>query len=72
MTGGFSAIPVAEQGGHDAHLAGIARILGPRWAQLTAITIGLLGVQVFWSVEMSYGASSVTLDLTHDLDLPSH
>ena len=54
---GFSAIPLAEQGGDapDAHLAGISKILGPRWAQLPAITIGLLGVQVFWSVEMSYG-----------------
>ncbi|KAI0640369.1 hypothetical protein C8Q79DRAFT_921838 [Trametes meyenii] len=52
---GFSAIPLAEDGGdHGAQLAGIARILGPRWAQLPAITIGLLGVQVFWSVEMSY------------------
>ncbi|KAI8980631.1 MFS general substrate transporter [Trametes punicea] len=54
---GFSAIPLAEEGGeHQAvQLAGIAKILGPRWAQLPAITIGLLGVQVFWSVEMSYG-----------------
>ncbi|KAI0665836.1 hypothetical protein C8Q78DRAFT_1072817 [Trametes maxima] len=53
---GFSAIPLAEDGGdHGAQLAGIARICGPRWAQLPAITIGLLGVQVFWSVEMSYG-----------------
>ncbi|KAI0365167.1 MFS general substrate transporter [Pilatotrama ljubarskyi] len=54
---GFSSIPLAEEGGeHDrAQLAGVAKILGPRWAQLPAITIGLLGVQVFWSVEMSYG-----------------
>ncbi|KAI1790011.1 MFS general substrate transporter [Ganoderma leucocontextum] len=54
---GFSAIPLAEQGGdhQDPHLAGISKILGPRWAQLPAITIGLLGVQVFWSIEMSYG-----------------
>ncbi|RDX45599.1 MFS general substrate transporter [Lentinus brumalis] len=54
---GFSTIPLAEEGGEreDSHLAGIAKILGPRWAQLPAITVGLLGVQVFWSVEMSYG-----------------
>ncbi|OJT09996.1 General alpha-glucoside permease [Trametes pubescens] len=54
---GFSSIPLAEEGGEreGAHLAGVAKILGPRWAQLPAITIGLLGVQVFWSVEMSYG-----------------
>ncbi|KAI0355283.1 MFS general substrate transporter [Trametes cingulata] len=54
---GFSSIPLAEEGGarDGAQLAGVAKILGPRWAQLPAITIGLLGVQVFWSVEMSYG-----------------
>lgn len=53
---GFSSIPIAEEGGHDdSHLAGVSKILGPRWAQLPAVTIGLLGVQVFWSVEMSYG-----------------
>ncbi|KAH9857374.1 MFS general substrate transporter [Lenzites betulinus] len=53
---GFSSIPLAEEGGSrdGAHLAGVAKILGPRWAQLPAITLGLLGVQVFWSVEMSY------------------
>lgn len=53
---GFSSIPLAEEGGErdGAHLAGVAKILGPRWAQLPAITIGLLGVQVFWSVEMSF------------------
>lgn len=58
---GFSSIPLAEEGGEreGAHLAGVAKILGPRWAQLPAITIGLLGVQVFWSVEMSYGPSTI-------------
>ncbi|OBZ66441.1 General alpha-glucoside permease [Grifola frondosa] len=55
---GFSAIPLAEDGGDrddSAHFAGVSKILGPRWAQLPAITVGLLGVQVLWSVEMSYG-----------------
>ena len=59
MTGGFSALPVTEGGGaHDdgSHFAGVSRILGPKWAQLPALTVGLLGVQVLWSVEMSYGA----------------
>ncbi|KAI0752960.1 MFS general substrate transporter [Daedaleopsis nitida] len=54
---GFSSVPIAEEGGghDDSHLAGVSKILGPRWAQLPAVTVGLLGVQVFWSVEMSYG-----------------
>jgi solute carrier family 45 protein 1/2/4 len=55
---GFSSLPLAEDGHRDQQqqFRGVARILGPRWAQLPAITIGLLGVQIFWSVEMSYGA----------------
>lgn len=58
MTGGFAALPIAEDGGdHDngTHLAGESRILGPKWLQLPALSIGLLGVQMLWSVEMSYG-----------------
>lgn len=58
---GFSALPVAEEGGQDegVQLVGISKILGPSWLQLPALTIGLLGVQVLWSVEMSYGAHLV-------------
>ena len=58
MTGGFSALPLAEDGaGHDGpHLAGVAKISGPKFFQLPVLTVGLLGVQVLWSVEMSYGA----------------
>lgn len=60
---GFAALPLAEHGGggggssaHSPHLVGVAKVLGPRWLQLPALTLGLLGVQVFWSIEMSYGA----------------
>ena len=59
MTGGFAVLPVAENGGEmhgGSHLAGVSRILGPRLLQLPTLTVGLLGVQVLWSVEMSYGA----------------
>ncbi|KAI0943211.1 hypothetical protein AcW1_002427 [Taiwanofungus camphoratus] len=58
---GFAALPLAEHGGggggssaHSPHLVGVAKVLGPRWLQLPALTLGLLGVQVFWSIEMSY------------------
>lgn len=56
---GFSALPIAEDGGSqtdESHLVGVSKILGPKWLQLPTITVGLLGVQVLWSVEMSYGA----------------
>ena len=54
---GFSALPVAEEGGQDdsVQLVGVSKILGPGWLQLPTLTVGLLGVQVLWSVEMSYG-----------------
>ena len=58
---GFASIPLAEEGGGEhgnVELAGVARVLGPRWLQLPALTIGLLGVQMFWSIEMSYGEHS--------------
>lgn len=51
---GFAAIPI-EGGNVDQKFKGTSRILGPTWLNLPALTIGLLGVQIFWSVEMSYG-----------------
>lgn len=56
---GFSALPLAEEGPDsyvdESQWAGSSRILGPRWSHLPSLTISLLGVQIFWSVEMSYG-----------------
>jgi solute carrier family 45 protein 1/2/4 len=55
---GFGGLHIAEEGGEDTtqHWSGTARILGPRWARFATLSIGLIGLQVFWSVEMSYGA----------------
>ncbi|KAL4247774.1 MFS transporter superfamily protein [Abortiporus biennis] len=55
---GFSAIPLADDAAEheeDSRLSGVSKILGPKLLQLPAITIGLLGVQVLWSVEIAYG-----------------
>lgn len=64
MTGGFGGLPVADEPGPDdydeSRWSGVSKILGPRWAHLPAVTVGLLGVQIFWSVEMSYGAHKST------------
>src|SRR5882762_3876135 len=56
---GFAALPTTEAGGADgaSQWSGAAQILGPRWVQLPALTIGFVGVQAMWSVEMSYGKS---------------
>ena len=55
---GFSLLPTTPEDGPDQHhqnFKGVPRILGPKWAHLPTITVGLLGVQIFWSIEMSYG-----------------
>ncbi|KAF6760581.1 sucrose transporter [Ephemerocybe angulata] len=54
---GFAALPLAQEEGNSSRkFKGVARIVGPRWANLPTITVGLLGVQIFWSVEMSYAS----------------
>ncbi|KAG2007431.1 sucrose transporter [Coprinopsis cinerea AmutBmut pab1-1] len=57
---GFSSLPLASEEGDAGQNArkftGVAHIVGPRWAHLPTLTVGLLGVQVFWSVEMSYAS----------------
>ncbi|KAF9474838.1 MFS general substrate transporter [Pholiota conissans] len=53
---GFAALPVTEQEEQHQQFKGISKVSGPTWARLPAITIGLLGVQIFWSVEMSYAS----------------
>ncbi|KAF7978571.1 hypothetical protein HWV62_45505 [Athelia sp. TMB] len=53
---GFASLPLAESGPPAAHLAGVSKIRGPAWLRMPALTVGLLGVQVLWSVEMSYAS----------------
>ncbi|KAJ6469201.1 MFS general substrate transporter [Mycena vitilis] len=56
MTGGFgpSLGPIPQDS--SQRWTGHAHVLGPRWTHLPVLTIGLLGVQIFWSVEMSYAS----------------
>ncbi|KDQ54090.1 hypothetical protein JAAARDRAFT_136172 [Jaapia argillacea MUCL 33604] len=55
---GFSALAVAEEGEREdgSQLTGVSKILGPRWLQIPNLTIGFLGVQVLWSIEMAYAS----------------
>ncbi|RDB28230.1 General alpha-glucoside permease [Hypsizygus marmoreus] len=52
---GFVPLPDA---GHSRtqKFVGKARIMGPKWSHMLTLTIGLLGVQIFWSVEMGYAS----------------
>jgi solute carrier family 45, member 1/2/4 len=52
--GGFSSLEHGGPATNSNKLIGVSRIYGPVSLQLPAITLGLFGVQIFWSVEMSY------------------
>jgi solute carrier family 45 protein 1/2/4 len=60
---GFAALDLTEQGDSAAQWSGISKIIGPQWSRLPILTIGLLGVQVLWTVEMSYGQFSLRMDI---------
>ncbi|KAJ7732470.1 major facilitator superfamily domain-containing protein [Mycena maculata] len=53
MTGAFG-LPLAESHARHDDTRSSSYIRGPRWTHLPTLTIGLLGVQILWSVEMSY------------------
>ncbi|KAI6144983.1 MFS general substrate transporter [Pisolithus tinctorius] len=55
---GSSGIVLADDDDdlYHGYWDGVARVLGPPWTRLPSLTIGFLGVQVLWSVEMSYAS----------------
>ncbi|KAF8202080.1 hypothetical protein K438DRAFT_1932788 [Mycena galopus ATCC 62051] len=57
MTGGGFLPSLGRTSSADgSRWTGSAGVVGPSWAHLPTLTIGLLGVQIFWSVEMSYAS----------------
>lgn len=52
--GGFAALDASENAPH--RFAGQSRVYGPSFLQLPLITVVFFGVQIFWSVEMSYAS----------------
>lgn len=65
MTGGFAALPSSPNASSSSRFIGTARVLGPPLTHLPTLTISLLGVQIFWSVEMSYASPYlISLGLT--------
>ncbi|KAF8747498.1 hypothetical protein RHS02_00097, partial [Rhizoctonia solani] len=57
MTGSFG-LPTGNSNGEPkgSVWTGRARVRGPLWAQLPLLTIGMLGLQIVWSVEMAYAS----------------
>lgn len=58
---GFSALPSSSSSTPGASWLGVARIKGPKWARMPLLTVGMLGLQIVWSVEMGYGAHIATI-----------
>lgn len=52
---GFAPLS-ADIHSHNQKFVGKAHIIGPKWTHLPSLTVGLLGVQIFWSVEMGYAS----------------
>ncbi|OXG19816.1 solute carrier family 45, member 1/2/4 [Cryptococcus neoformans Ze90-1] len=52
--------PVGET--HAVQWIGTAGVKGPKWARLPLLTVGMLGIQCVWSIEMGY-ASPYLLEL---------
>lgn len=54
---GFSALAASEDVTAPMQWHGTSKVLGPRLIKMPVLTIGMLGLQIIWSVEMSYGES---------------
>lgn len=54
---GFSASFASNEADDGLEWAGTARVKGPPWSKLPLLTVGMLGLQIVWSVEMGYGMS---------------
>lgn len=47
-----------NSGSHAVQWVGTPGVKGPPWAKLPLLTVGVLGTQVVWSIEMGYGEYS--------------
>ncbi|KZS96359.1 MFS general substrate transporter [Sistotremastrum niveocremeum HHB9708] len=52
----------------SATFSGSSHIIGPKWSRIPLLTTGVLGLQIVWSVEMSYASPYlISLGLTKSL-----
>lgn len=67
---GFSALPDREdhEANDDRQWLGNAKVSGPKFLKMPLLTIGMFGLQIIWSVEMSYASPYlVSLGLSRSL-----
>lgn len=57
---GFSALSNREvhEENDDGQWQESAKVSGPKFLKMPLLTVGMFGLQIIWSVEMSYGACS--------------
>lgn len=55
----------SSHGGHAVQWVGTAGVKGPKWGKLPLLTIGMLGIQCVWSIEMGYGTSRLVYPHRH-------
>lgn len=58
----FTALPVVgdAEAGMSTVWSAVPYVSGPKWLEMPILTVGMLGLQIVWSVEMSYGEDSHT------------
>ncbi|KAJ3862305.1 major facilitator superfamily domain-containing protein [Lentinula novae-zelandiae] len=54
--GGFAVLDTASTSNDANRFSGVSYIRGPSWLHMPALTIGLLGISIVWSVEMAYAS----------------
>ncbi|KAH9990214.1 MFS general substrate transporter [Russula compacta] len=67
---GSNALPIADEAAEEgsAQWVGVAKVLGPPWAHFPIVTVGILGVQMMWSIELAYASPYlVSLGLSKSL-----
>ncbi|GJJ14594.1 hypothetical protein Clacol_008860 [Clathrus columnatus] len=55
---GFSALSHNDVEEDDRQWQGSAKVSGPKFLKMPLLTVGMFGLQIIWSVEMSYGVLS--------------
>lgn len=71
---GFSAVSVSGDVEADRthQWSGETKVSGPEWSRMPILTVGMLGLQIIWSVEMSYGPCAfIHVDLSYKPGLAS-
>ncbi|KIK58055.1 hypothetical protein GYMLUDRAFT_705185 [Collybiopsis luxurians FD-317 M1] len=54
--GGFAVIDGGPHVNDASRFSGVSYVRGPSWLHMPALTVGLFGISILWSVEMAYAS----------------